>query len=129
MPPPVRSQAGAWRRDKAKNGVESYSSVTKSRPQENSAGLAIAEMSDAYSRETLALKQEVESYVNADPYDPERPKIVAALRKDGATWVAKYARGGSARKLSARRVYIAIDALQGHLASNGVAILPKDRAC
>jgi hypothetical protein len=36
-----------------------------------------AEMSDAYSRETLALKQEVESYVNADLYDPERPKIVA----------------------------------------------------
>lgn len=34
-------------------------------------------MSDAYSRETLALKQEVESYVNADLYDPERPKIVA----------------------------------------------------
>ena len=45
--------------------------------EENSAGLAIAEMSDAYSRETLALKQEVESYVNADLYDPERPKIVA----------------------------------------------------
>ena len=45
--------------------------------EENSAGLAIAEMNDAYSRETLALKQEVESYVNTDPYDPERPKIVA----------------------------------------------------
>lgn len=45
--------------------------------EENSAGLAIAELGDAYSRETLALKQEVESYVKADPYDPERPKIVA----------------------------------------------------
>ena len=39
-----------------------------------------AEMSDAYSRETLALKQEVENYVKADLYDPERPKIVAVRR-------------------------------------------------
>ena len=51
--------------------------IVLSSAEENSAGLAIAVMSDAYSRETLALKQEVESYVNADPYDPERPKIVA----------------------------------------------------
>ncbi len=50
-----------------------------------------------------------------------------ALRKDGATWVAKYARGGSARKVSARRMYIAIDALQGHLASNGFAPFPKNK--
>ncbi len=34
------------------------------------------------------------------------------LRKDGSAWVSKYARGGSARKLSARRFYIAVDALQ-----------------
>jgi hypothetical protein len=46
------------------------------RAEENS-GVPAAEMSDAYSRETLALKQEVENYVNADLYDPERPKIVA----------------------------------------------------
>ena len=50
-----------------------------------------------------------------------------ALRKDGAAWVAKYARGGSARKVSARRMYIAIDALQGHLASNGFAPFPKNK--
>ncbi len=37
---------------------------------------------------------------------------VQLLRKDGSTWVSKYARGGSARKLSARRFYIAVDALQ-----------------
>ena len=47
------------------------------------------------------------------------------LRKEAGQWVAKYARGGSARKLSARRFYIAVDALQGHLASNGQAPFPK----
>ena len=57
----------------------------------------------------------------------QRLFCVQALRKDGATWVAKYARGGSARKVSARRMYIAIDALQGHLASNGFAPFPKNK--
>lgn len=33
--------------------------------------------------------------------------------------VSKYARGGSARKQSARKFYIVIDALQGHFAANG----------
>ena len=46
-------------------------------PPEGNVGLPLVEMTDAYSRETLALKREVESYVAADPYDPERPKIVA----------------------------------------------------
>lgn len=53
------------------------------------------------------------------------PWHVQELRKETGQWVAKYARGGSARKLSARRFYIAVDALQGHLASNGVAPFPK----
>ena len=35
-----------------------------------------------------------------------------ALKKDGASWAAKYARGGSARKLSARKFYVAVDMLQ-----------------
>ena len=49
------------------------------------------------------------------------------LRKEAGQWVAKYARGGSARKLSARRFYIAVDALQGHLASNGQAPFPRQK--
>lgn len=49
------------------------------------------------------------------------------LRKETGQWVAKYARGGSARKLSARRFYIAVDALQGHLASNGQAPFPRQK--
>lgn len=55
------------------------------------------------------------------------PGAVQILRKDGSAWVSKYARGGSARKLSARRFYIAVDALQGHLASNGFAPFPKNK--
>ena len=50
-------------------------------------------MTDAYSRETLALKREVESYVAAAPYDPERPKIVAVrsgFSSAQAALVAKY---------------------------------------
>jgi hypothetical protein len=38
--------------------------------------------------------------------------------------VSKYARGGSARAVSARRFYIAVDALGGHLAANGAAPFP-----
>lgn len=56
---------------------------------------------------------------------PTAGSCVQALRKEAGQWVAKYARGGSARKLSARRFYIAVDALQGHLASNGQAPFPK----
>ena len=33
--------------------------------------------------------------------------------------MSKYARGGSVRSQSARRMYIAVDALLGHFASNG----------
>lgn len=46
------------------------------------------------------------------------------LRADGSAWVSRYARGGSARAVSARRFYVAVDALGGHLASNGAAPYP-----
>ena len=54
-----------------------------------------------------------------DMYDKSRPKFIAALKGDGLTWVSKYARGGSVRKQSARAMYNAVDAVVGHLASNG----------
>ena len=47
------------------------------------------------------------------------------LKQDGGTWAAKYARGGNIRKQSARRFYIAYDALLGHLVSSGMAPMPK----
>ena len=42
-----------------------------------------------------------------------------SIKLDGSAWASKYARGGSARKLSARKFYIVVDALQGHITSNG----------
>lgn len=47
------------------------------------------------------------------------------LKQEGGDWAAKYARGGNARKQSARKFYIAYDALLGHLASNGMAPMPQ----
>jgi len=44
-----------------------------------------------------------------------------------ADWVAKYARGGSARTLSARKMYIAVDSVMGHIASAGLAPLPPNK--
>ena len=44
------------------------------------------------------------------------------LKNDGRAWTSKYARGGSARKNSARSLYIVVDALQGHITSNGWAL-------
>lgn len=101
----------------------------------------------AYTRETVALGDVVEKYFTLDPFDPERTKIVKVsnslklavvrrlalawdtsltvthglqtIKTDGAAWASKYARGGSARKQSARKFYIVVDALQGHITSNG----------
>lgn len=39
-------------------------------------GIPVAEMADAYSKETLALSNEIETYASMDLYDSERPKIV-----------------------------------------------------
>lgn len=41
--------------------------------------------------------------------------------------MSKYARGGSARSDSARRMYIAVDSLIGHLAANGYAPMPSPK--
>lgn len=108
-------------------GFEAYGDAVKERPQQNTVGIAVAEMKDEYSKETLALGQQIQAYASMDLYNAERPKLVQLLRKDGSAWVSRYARGGSARKLSARRFYIAVDALQGHLASNGMAPFPKNK--
>lgn len=56
---------------------------------------------------------------NQDPYDPLRMEAIKKLKKSGPTWVSQYARGGSARKQSARRFYIVVDAVLGFIAANG----------
>ncbi len=62
------------------------------------------------------------------PADPARIAAGRTLKATGVSWAAKYARGGSARAPSARRAYIAVDAIQGHLAANGAAPFPASKA-
>lgn len=86
-------------------------------------------MGDAYTTETLALAAEVEAYLASDPNDPKaRLPLIKSLKADAQQWVTKYARGGSVRKQSARRVYVAVDAVLGWLASNGLAPFPASKA-
>lgn len=49
--------------------------------------------------------------------------LIKAIKADAQAWVQQYARGGSVRKQSARRFYIACDAVLGFMASNGCAPL------
>ena len=50
-----------------------------------------------------------------------------SLKKEAAEWASKYAKGGSARKLSARKFYIAVDALQVCIPGAGMAAWPACR--
>ena len=52
-------------------------------------------------------------------------QLVKELKAEAPGWVSKYARGGSARKQSARKAYIVVDALSGHFASNGWVVWPR----
>jgi len=90
-------------------------------------GVPVAEMGDAYVVETLELGRKILRYGELDPYSKERIDLIKQIKGDMNQWVGKYARGGSARKESARKVYIVIDALQGHLVQNGLAPLPKPK--
>ena len=64
-------------------------------------------------------------FTDQAPAVRERIALVKKIKKEGTEWVSKYARGGSARTQSARRLYIAVDGVVGFLASNGLAPFPK----
>jgi len=102
---------------------ESYGQVS-SRKFELVEGVPVAKLDQTYINDTLKLSEDIEQYCSMDVYDKARPGLIRTLKSDGTTWVTKYARGGSARSQSARRMYIAVDAVVGHLASNGYAPLP-----
>ena len=61
------------------------------------------------------------------PLLPLLPQLVKVIKASGPQWVSKYARGGSARKLSARKVYVVVDAVQAHFATDGLAPLPRPK--
>lgn len=46
-------------------------------------------------------------------------QVIKELKAEMPAWVSKYARGGSARTVSARKLYVVVDAISGHFASNG----------
>lgn len=85
-------------------------------------------MDEAYVSQTRSLVSDIREYLALAPTDASRVPKGKAIRKSGAAWGAKFAPGGSARKPSARKFYIAVDALQGHLAANGAAPYPASKA-
>ena len=88
--------------------------------------MPVAKLDSAYARDTEKLSAGIASYV-AVPSDDARRRapLVKPLRAECQAWASKYARGGSARSQSARAMYVAVDAVMGHLASNGIAPLPS----
>eukprot|EP00877_Chromochloris_zofingiensis_P005521 jgi/Chrzof1/14970/Cz09g22190.t1_PSB27B[v5.2] len=91
-------------------------------------GVPVSVIDDEYTRATVALSNKIEQYFTMDVYDRQRPPLIKSLKTDGLAWVSKYARGGSVRKQSARRFYVAVDAIVGHLASNGLAPFPTAKS-
>ena len=55
--------------------------------EQNTVGIAVAEMKDDYSKETLALGQQIQAYASMDLYNADRPKLVqvqlCVLRETG----------------------------------------------
>jgi hypothetical protein len=113
----------------ARDQLASYSSAKSNSSKLGNAasGVPVADLNSQYVLETRKLGDAIIKYATADPYDEERLALVKQLKADGPVWVSKYARGGSARTLSARRFYIAVDAVEGHLASNGLAPFPRNK--
>lgn len=50
-------------------------------------------------------------------------QLIKELKAEMPAWVSKYARGGSARTVSARKLYVVVDAISGHFAANGCVVL------
>lgn len=98
------------------------------RTARTASGVPVSAMGDEYVAATAALADKVEAYLGSDPYDKARGPLIKAVKADAQAWVTKYARGGSVRKQSARRFYVAVDAVLGHLASNGLAPFPSSKA-
>jgi len=80
-----------------------------------------------YGRSTVDLAGKIDAYFTLDVYDKQRIPLIKSLKLDATNWVSKYARGGSVRSKSARTMYSAVDAIVGHMASNGLAPYPTGK--
>lgn len=117
-------------RDKGKLG--SYGAATDNRDRVGRSYTSggtnpVATLDAKYKADTLELSDLILAYAALDLYDPERVAVIKQIKADAPGWVSRYARGGSARTLSARRFYIVVDAISGHLASNGAAPFPASK--
>lgn len=107
-------------------GADTYSSAAK---REGNAmqmveGVPVAKLDTVYVAASNKLIALLEDYCALEDIK-QRIAVSKALKAEGVTWVSKYARGGSARSESARKLYIAVDGVFGFLASNGMAPYPK----
>ena len=114
----------------AKDKMLTYGQMNNSGKLSGSAtGVPVSDVtSSVYKRDTMALAESLKTYMTLDPSDDNRVGLVKTLKKESLDWVSKYARGGSARAKSARTLYVVVDAVQGHLASNGYAPFPRMKA-
>lgn len=81
-------------------------------------------LDDEFLMETRNLADAINQYMSLDPFDKERIKALNYIKSEGKTWIARHARGGSAPGQAAKRMYVAVDAVIGHLTANGAAPLP-----
>ena len=115
----------------AKDKLLSYGQVTNSgKISGSAAGVPVSNLDSKYAKETVALSKTLVTYMNLDPNDDsiDRQGIVKQVKKESLDWVSRYARGGSARAKSARTLYVVVDAVQGHVATNGFTPFPRNKA-
>ena len=114
----------------ANDNLENYGQMSnnaKKVSRSPTTGVPVSEMGSKYVQDTLDLAGDIETFINLDLYDERRPTLVKTLKRKGQAWASEYARGGSARKSSARTFYIAVDSIEGHFASNGMAPIPSNK--
>ena len=78
---------------------------------QNTVGIPVAQMDDAYSKETLALAEAVDKYASMDLYNAERPKLVGVSACPGISSV-------SARPLSGNGMQMQLVVQSGHRSGN-----------
>ena len=116
-------------RDFAKGKLTTYDAAQQNGAKigAKATNVPVSDLGSQYAKDTAAVAESNLKYIRGEVDDDSRPALVKELKKEGQQWVSKYARGGSARTLSARKFYIAVDQVQGHLAFNGYAPFPKNK--
>lgn len=117
--------------NKDRAGLASYEQMEQNAGKvgKSASGVPVSDLSTVYARDTVSLTDKVLLYAdyNVDPANPDRLKLIKELKAEMPTWVSKYARGGSVRAVSARKVYVVVDAISAHFATNGLGPMPPNK--